>query len=280
MCPSNLPSKLFTCIFGLGGVAFLGIAIATIGSALVEAELEAAKKLGAQRFMKIFDNMPPPLAFHVGGNGSANTEITSTSDSKQETTTSTTSQSFWPTSSSWKGLIPKFFPSLSLLFIGGGIIGQFEGWSWFDSIYYSFITAGTLGYGDFSPKTQIGRALALVFLPIAVASAGEILGAVSKVLVTRRQHIRNEQLLHRALDLEFLKEMDADGDGKVSRYEYITFMLQAMGAVDLDLLAELNIQFDTLDASKDGSLGVEDLKIMAEASGMNVKSKVRGGSRV
>ena len=274
MCPTNLASKLFTCIFGLGGVAFLGIAIATIGSALVEAELEAAKKLGAKRFMKIFDHVPP--AFH--GGGIAKTETTSTGGSNQQA--AATSASSWTTASSWKGLISKFLPSLSLLFVGGGIIGQFEGWSWFDSIYYSFITAGTLGYGDFSPKTQIGRTLALVFLPIAVASAGELLGAVSKVLVTRRQHIRNEQLLHRTVDLKFLKEMDADGNGKVSRYEYITFMLQAMGAVDMDLLAELNAQFDTLDASKDGSLGVEDLKIMAQASGMNVKSKVGRGSRV
>lgn len=151
-------------------------------------------------------------------------------------------------------------------------MGQLEGWSWFDSVYYSFITAGTLGYGDFSPKTQFGRMLAVLFLPIAVASAGEILGTISKVLVTRRQHLRNEQLLHRELDLQFLQEMDADGNGRVSRFEYITFMLQAMGAVDMDLLAELNVQFDAMDESKDGSLGVEDLKLMARSSGMNVKS--------
>jgi hypothetical protein len=269
LSPTNLASKIFTCIFGLTGVACLGVAIATIGSSLVEAELEAARKLRTAHFIKVFDNMPMVIKqcdhLHSDEEEQHQDSLTPTKDKLKQD-----SKSYW-SKSLWKAL-PALFPSVSLLFIGGSIMGQLEGWSWWDSIYYSVITAGTLGYGDFSPKTQFGRILAIAFLPIAVAAAGELLGTFSKLLIARRQHLRNEHLLSRELDMAYLTEMDADGNGTVSRLEYITFMLQSMGVVDTELLTELNEQFDALDVNKDGSLGVEDLKLMAKVSGLKVKS--------
>ena len=32
-----------------------------------------------------------------------------------------------------------------------------EGWSWIDSAYFSVITLTTIGYGDFSPVTDLGN---------------------------------------------------------------------------------------------------------------------------
>ena len=36
-----------------------------------------------------------------------------------------------------------------------------EGWSVQESIYFSFVSGLTIGYGDFAPKTLLGRALAI-----------------------------------------------------------------------------------------------------------------------
>ena len=46
-------------------------------------------------------------------------------------------------------------------FIGlGTVIYHFvEGWSWLDSLYFSVITLTTIGYGDFSPQTDLGKIL-------------------------------------------------------------------------------------------------------------------------
>lgn len=50
-----------------------------------------------------------------------------------------------------------------VLFVGLGIVvGLREGWSVQESIYFSFVTGLTIGYGDLAPKTLLGRVLAIL----------------------------------------------------------------------------------------------------------------------
>lgn len=76
------------------------------------------------------------------------------------------------------------FITLALgIVILGRVVGFIEGWSWLDSIYYAFITATTVGYGDFSPKHSVSKVLAIlitfkgmVFTGIMVAVALQTAG--------------------------------------------------------------------------------------------------------
>lgn len=71
------------------------------------------------------------------------------------------------------------FIALALVIIGlGRIVGWMEGWSWIDSVYYAFITATTVGYGDFHPHKSLSKLLSIlvtftgmVFTGILVALA-------------------------------------------------------------------------------------------------------------
>lgn len=47
-----------------------------------------------------------------------------------------------------------------------------EGWTYFESYYYTIVTIATVGYGDFVPKTTIGRfgATILIILGIGLFS--------------------------------------------------------------------------------------------------------------
>jgi hypothetical protein len=52
---------------------------------------------------------------------------------------------------------------LVVLIVALGVVaGLVEGWSVQESVYFSFISGLTIGYGDLAPKTPFGRALAIV----------------------------------------------------------------------------------------------------------------------
>lgn len=44
----------------------------------------------------------------------------------------------------------------------GRVAGITEGWSGFDSFYWSFVTATTVGYGDIRPVKRLSRIIAIV----------------------------------------------------------------------------------------------------------------------
>lgn len=54
--------------------------------------------------------------------------------------------------------------SVSLLLVGMFVFHWVEGWSYLDSFYFSAISATTVGYGDFSPKTPAGKLLAVFYI--------------------------------------------------------------------------------------------------------------------
>ena len=69
------------------------------------------------------------------------------------------------------------WPILSLLIFLiaalGFLVGLREGWTFQESEYFGFITGLTIGYGDFSPKTLLGRVL-----PICIGACGVLLTAL------------------------------------------------------------------------------------------------------
>ena len=60
----------------------------------------------------------------------------------------------------------------------GQVVGKKEGWSRFDSFYWSFITATTVGYGDVRPTKRVPRILAVMIALVGLMLTG-ILVAVA-----------------------------------------------------------------------------------------------------
>ena len=56
----------------------------------------------------------------------------------------------------------------------GLMVGLLESWSRFDSIYWAFITATTVGYGDIRPKRPFSRVISIVIALIGVTFTGII----------------------------------------------------------------------------------------------------------
>ena len=53
-------------------------------------------------------------------------------------------------------------------------VGRKEGWPRFDALYWSFITATTVGYGDIRPVRKSSRVLALLIALLGVMLTGII----------------------------------------------------------------------------------------------------------
>jgi EF hand len=125
-----------------------------------------------------------------------------------------------------------------------------------------FILLCRIGLGDFAPKTRNGRIAAILMIPTLVAAAGEVLAGIGLALVEHRQKEVYQNQLKTGLTEDFLEQMDKDGDGKVSREEYILYMLMEMGAVSQHEIDELCKQFRRLDVARTGYIDKMDLLLM------------------
>lgn len=81
-------------------------------------------------------------------------------------------------------LLAFFFLLITLL---GQRVGQLEGWSRFDAFYWSFITALTVGYGDFRPSSRQSKLLALATATIGIMFSG-VFVAVTVAAATEAFH--------------------------------------------------------------------------------------------
>ena len=54
----------------------------------------------------------------------------------------------------------------------GQVVGKMEGWSSFDSFYWSFITATTVGYGDVRPARRVPRILSILIALVGLTFTG------------------------------------------------------------------------------------------------------------
>ena len=54
-----------------------------------------------------------------------------------------------------------------------------EGWGWLDSIYFVSVTVTTIGYGDFVPKTDIGKIFTIFFSFFGISMAFYFFSVIS-----------------------------------------------------------------------------------------------------
>lgn len=73
--------------------------------------------------------------------------------------------------------------------IGTGtlIFSVVEGWELLDAIYFTVITLTTVGYGDFSPQTDLGKIFTIVYVLTGLGLIGSF---ISLLADRRRDRIR------------------------------------------------------------------------------------------
>ena len=61
-----------------------------------------------------------------------------------------------------------------LIALLGQVVGARESWNRFDSLYWSFITATTVGYGDIRPLRKLSKILAVLIAFVGLIFTGII----------------------------------------------------------------------------------------------------------
>jgi voltage-gated potassium channel len=68
-----------------------------------------------------------------------------------------------------------------------------EKFRWIDSLYFSVVTLTTVGYGDFTPKTDIGKLFTIFYLLIGIAIIASLLNTLVRSGVARRKIKEHEE---------------------------------------------------------------------------------------
>ena len=79
--------------------------------------------------------------------------------------------------------------AISVVFAGTVVFHILEKWSWVDSFYFTVITLATVGYGDLTPTTQLGKLVTVLFV---ITGVGIFFAFLNKVM-ERRMERRNER---------------------------------------------------------------------------------------
>src|ERR1700758_443513 len=81
-------------------------------------------------------------------------------------------------------MFPLVFSLIGAIILLGQIVGRRHGWSFLDSVYWSFMTATTVGYGDLRPTDRRSKIVAIVIAFLGLILTGIVI-AVAVQATTR-----------------------------------------------------------------------------------------------
>jgi potassium channel subfamily K len=300
LVPDTYEGRIFTCFFALSGVAFLGIALGVVGNNIIEAEHMAVKQAGEiskHHMITLFaEGEKPERTSHPNGDESPG--VRQSPPGRQEVVQPTERNPathilresalvlvvllvFASVMSNDPGIDANwdigtglyFAISKYILCLCGGCLPQ-RIFAYLLLLFVKTVCATTVGYGDFAPQTQMGRLFAIFFIPLAVGTMGHWLSVVASSIIANRQSSFHRRLQMQELSQSDLDIMDEDGDGNVSRAEFLEFMLVAMNKVDKDFIDEMRGHFERLDTDNTGVLSRDDLIASAKRKLQNPYRKL------
>ncbi len=94
-------------------------------------------------------------------------------------------------------IAPLLFSLGLLIVVLGQIVCRVEKWEKFDGLYWSFITATTVGYGDIRPMKKISKTLSVFIALVGMMFTGIIIAiTLSTVEVAFEKHV-DERVIER-----------------------------------------------------------------------------------
>ncbi len=108
----------------------------------------------------------------------------------------------------------------TFILIGGLLIHYAENMSFQDGIWWAFVTATTVGYGDISPDTALGRSIATVLMLVGIGLIGSLTSTITSYFFTIKKNVTVkddmiESIKNKIDNIESLSDEDVDNIYKV-----------------------------------------------------------------
>eukprot|EP00930_Biecheleria_cincta_P092621 TRINITY_DN8261_c0_g1_i1.p1 TRINITY_DN8261_c0_g1~~TRINITY_DN8261_c0_g1_i1.p1 ORF type:complete len:419 (-),score=66.07 TRINITY_DN8261_c0_g1_i1:180-1436(-) len=126
---------------------------------------------------------------------------------------------------------------------------------WISSFYMSIITITTVGFGDYTPRSELGRCFALLWMTGGVAATGSFIQAVSRYIDAPAELPGAE-----CIDEQIFKAIDKNKDGYLSKAEYTRYILLKHNFLPREVLAEIDDKYDAMDEQRTGRVTLKMLQ--------------------
>lgn len=83
---------------------------------------------------------------------------------------------------------------LAAIFLGAYVYHYVEGWRYLDSVYFTVITVTTIGYGDFSPQSDVGKIFTMFFSFFGIGMAFYFFSLIGRYMFSK--HLRDKMKMN------------------------------------------------------------------------------------
>ncbi|KAB5517394.1 hypothetical protein GE09DRAFT_1208593 [Coniochaeta sp. 2T2.1] len=119
---------------------------------------------------------------------------------------------------------------LTFVFLGALIFSHIEGWQYQDSVYWADVTLLTIGFGDITPETPLGRALLFPYAILGITCLGITLASIRRLVLDRGELALRKRRLGRMRD-ELLKRSPQRATISLCDRERLTLVFAATRAI-------------------------------------------------
>jgi potassium channel subfamily K len=91
--------------------------------------------------------------------------------------------------------------------LGAYMFSEIENWQYLDAVYWAVVTLFTVGFGDFYPATDLGRALLIPFALAGIISLGLVISSVRNLIVENGSRCVTVRIGHKKRDKIIQKTM-------------------------------------------------------------------------
>ncbi len=87
-----------------------------------------------------------------------------------------------------------------------------------DAIWWAIVTITTVGYGDITPETGIGRLLAAILMFVGIGIIGTFTSAISTYFASRRRAVEEDHVLNAVNSIKKIHKLTEEDHQLIQRY--------------------------------------------------------------